>query len=108
MEREGMTTCSNGDCGAPVHVKHCQLCLRCYHRWSRNFFRVNPDETPDVPVAHRKQLLDDARYATFKELVDEGHGERTRWLGEQLGVSRRTIVRYRARLREELTRATTT
>lgn len=103
-----MTTCSNGDCGAPVKIKHCQLCLRCYHRWARNHFRVRADKTPDVPVAHRKQLLDDARYETFKELVDQGHGDETRWLCDQLGVTRRTIVRYRARRREELTGATTT
>lgn len=101
------TTCVNGGCGAPVKIKYCGLCGRCYHRWSRNFFRVNADDTPEIPVAHRKQLIDDARYATFLELVDEGHGDETRWLQEQLGVTRRTIVRYRARRRDEVARATT-
>lgn len=96
-----MTRCSNGDCTQPMAIRYCWLCSSCYHRWARNHYRTDDHDRPIIPIAHRRTHLSEARYQRFLELVAAGHERETKLLETKLNVTRRTIIRYRARWKKE-------
>lgn len=85
-----------------IHVQYCELCKSCYNRWSKDGRQTWFDGSPKVPIMNRQKAICNARYEDFVELTENGYDVApVRVLMERLGVSRRTITRYRAKLRDE-------
>jgi hypothetical protein len=88
--------------GEAIFIRYCELCRTCYNRWAKDGRQTWFDGSPKVPIVNRKKAISDARYEDFVELCENGYfNAPVRVLMERLGVARRTITRYRARLRDE-------
>ena len=95
-----MIRCYNGDCQNRMAIRYCWLCSPCYHRWARNRYRY-VNGRPSIPIPNRRMQITNARYQQFLELVTAGYERDTKLLERKLGVTRRTIIRYRTRMRKE-------
>lgn len=78
-------------CGSPRvrYLKRGPLCSNCYHRWHRNGF-TGPGPGPARPPAAENAQ-------EYAHIITSLSARRA---AEQLGVSSRTIVRWRTALQE--------